>query len=307
MKARVGSSAGPHTEGIRNYLGHDGLEELARFGVRVQPFSVARRTVRRSPRFTSEITGPSYHLVARGGGPGTLERQLLQQALDAGATVRFKAKVRPEEVSILATGAPRDQVNIVAAGYRFSREGSNLTDEEIHALFDNTIAPRGYLCVLPGPVWQSIYSCAWGSIEYNELLRKVDAALQLDWVRNLVGAAKLVGKIYGKGYYADDPYSTASQPGPLRVGEAGGIQDAVGGYGIQFAVASGHLAARSLLEGAPYVELLRKEFGEAFEISRRGRGWLDRATNDDYDAFLKKLGPTGTLEDYSKWRESRFF
>lgn len=307
MKARVGSSAGPHTEGIRNYLGYDGLQDLARFGVAIKPFSLAQRVVRRSPQFTTVITGPSYYLVARGGSPGTVERQLLQQALDAGVSVRFKTKAKPEDVDIWAAGAPRDRVNIVAAGYRFSREGSNLSDEEVHALFDNNVAPRGYLCVLPGPVWQSVYSCAWATIDYNELLRMVDRALRLGWIRDLLGSAKPVGRIFGKGYFDANPYAMASVPGPLRAGEAAGIQDAVGGYGIKYAVASGYLAAQSLLDNASYVDRLRAEFGDTFETASRGRTWLDHATNDDYDAFLKKLGPYGNLADYSKWRESRFF
>lgn len=306
MKAAVGSSAGSHTEGVRNYLGRDGLEDLARFGVRVKAFSIAQRVARRAPNFTSVVIGPSYHLVARGPGRDTLERQLLEQALDAGARVVFRTKVSPDAVDIFATGAPRSRVNIVAAGYRFTREGSNLRDDEIHSLFDNAIAPRGYLCVLPGPVWHSVYTCAWASMPYNALLRMVDRAFALDWVRELLGTAEIVGRIFGKGYYASDPYEAARSPGPVRVGEAAGIQDAVGGFGIRYAIASGALAARSLLDKSDYAANLRAEFLDDFEIAKRGRAWLDRATNDDYDALLQKLGPEGRVADYAEWRKDRF-
>jgi len=306
MKAAVGSSAGTHTEGVRNYLGRDGLEDLARFGVRAKAFSVAQRVFRRSPNFTSVIRGPSYYLIARGPGRGTLERQLLEQALDAGARVVFRTKVLPDAVDILATGAARARVNIVAAGYRFTREGSNLRDDEIHSLFDNAIAPHGYLCVLPGPVWHSVYTCAWSSMPYNALLRMVDRALAYDWVRDLMGTAEVVGRIFGKAHYASDPYEAARSPGPLRVGEAAGIQDAAGGFGIRYAIASGALAARSFLDHSDYAASLRAEFQDDFEIANRGRAWLARATNDDYDAFLQKLGPEGRVADYAEWRKDRF-
>ncbi len=306
MKARVGSNAGPHTEGVRNYLGRDGLEDLARFGVRVNPFSIATRIVRRSPHLANTILGPSYYLVARGGGPGTLERQLLEQALDAGAQVHFKKHVSADEVDIAATGAPRDKVNIIAAGYRFSRKGANLPDDEIHSLWDNKIAPHGYLCVLPGPVWHSIYSCAWGRIEYGALLRMVDCGLTLDWVAGLLGSARIEGRIYGKGYFAVNPFEGLSSTTPLKVGEAGGIQDAVGGFGIRYAIASGHLAALSLISGKDYVSSLRAEFQSDFEGAMTGRQWLDRATDDDFDELVKKLGPEGKVADYATWRKSRF-
>ena len=306
LKSRVGSTAGPHTEGVRNYLGRDGLADLARFGVSVRPFSVATRVVRRSPHGTNTIRGPSYYLVARGGGAGTLERQLLDQALAAGANVRYKTRASPVEVDLLATGAPRDRVNIIAAGYRFSRAGADLPDDEIHSLWDNDIAPRGYLCVLPGPEWHSVYACAWGPVAYGDLIARVDRALRFPWVRELLGRAKLLGKIYGKGHFRDDPLGGVTEARPLAVGEAGGFQDAVGGFGIRYAVASGYFAAKSLLGEADFRSAMRAEFEGDFKEAVRGRAWLDRATNDDYDELVRKLGAEGEVPDYATWRKARF-
>lgn len=306
MKTRVGSSAGPHTEGVRNYLGRDGLDDLARFGIKVKPFSIATRVVRRSPHLRNTTRGPSYYLVARGGGEGTLERQLLAEALESGAVVRFKSRVGPTEADIVATGAPRDRVNITAAGYRFTRDGSHLSDEEIHSLWDNTVAPRGYLCILPGPVWHSIYSCAWGTIAYGALLAMVDRALQYDWIRELIGEARIVGKIYGKGFFEPNPFMKLASSRPLVVGEAAGIQDAVGGFGIRYSVVSGALAARALLRDSDYAASLRVEFKDDFDVATQGRKWLDQATNDDFDDLVRKLGPEGGVTDYATWRKTRF-
>src|SRR5437879_13886498 len=114
MKMRVGSSAGTHTEGVRNYLGRDGLEDLARFGVKVRPFAVANRVVRRSRRSVSVVRGPSYYMVDRGGGPQSLERQLLEQAPDAGAPARFKTKAAPSDADLFGTGATEHLGDIFA-------------------------------------------------------------------------------------------------------------------------------------------------------------------------------------------------
>jgi len=305
MKSRVGSSAGVHTEGIRNYLGWNGLEDLARFGIKIRPFSITNRVVRRSRHFVSVVRGPSYYLVDRGG-PSSVERQLLDQALDAGVQVRYKTKVDLTSVDIRATGAPKGKANMLAAGYRFDREGSNLPDDEIHAAFDSDLAPAGYLCVLPGPTWHSVYSVSWRVLPYEELLAKVDRALRLDWVRDLLGMATRVGRIYGKGYYHPNPYEAAYKDTVPHAGEAGGIQDAVGGFGIRYAIVSGALAAKALLDDLNYPALLREEFGDEFEAAMKSRAWLDRATDEDYDRLLEKLGPEVGLSDYTSWRGVRF-
>jgi flavin-dependent dehydrogenase len=305
MKKRVGSSAGPHTEGIRNYLGHDGLQELGDFGIRVEPFALAKRVVRKSPGFVSTVRGLSYYLVARGGAEGTMERQLLAQAQELGVRVVLKSKLSPGEAHIVATGAPRDKVNIVAAGYRFSHDGSNLDPSSILAVYDNEIAPFGYLCVLPGPTTHSVYSCAWHDLRYTELLNRVDRALREEFLADVIGDARLVGKIYGKGYYAPDPFSHCEQGGQLFVGEASGFQDPVGGFGIRFAVISGVLAARAITTGESYTDLVRRQFESELRKGFQERKRLDEATNEFYDDLLRKLGERAAVTDYRAWRKRR--
>ena len=48
--------------------------------------------------------------------------------------------------------------------------------------------------------------------------------------------------------------------GRLLVGERAGLQDALAGFGLRYAMISGALAARSILEGLHYESLLRKRF-----------------------------------------------
>src|SRR5207245_9439757 len=124
--------------------------------------------------------------------------------------------------------------------------------------------------------------------------------------RALHDALPILGRIYGKGYFHPDPYALAAQAGVLRAGEASGIQDAVGGFGIRYAVGSGALAAKSLLTGSDYATMLREEFRDDFEVAMKSRAWLERATDEDYDRFLEKLGPEVGVSDYASWRGVRF-
>tara|TARA_R110002110_G_scaffold156564_4_gene351680 strand:- start:3630 stop:4169 length:540 start_codon:yes stop_codon:yes gene_type:complete len=52
---------------------------------------------------------------------------------------------------------------------------------------------------------------------------------------------------------------TAVQGGHCVVGEQAGIQDALAGFGMRYAVRSGILAARSLIAGVDYTRLWRRE------------------------------------------------
>src|SRR5205814_972150 len=79
--------------------------------------------------------------------------------------------------------------------------------------------------------------------------------------------------------------------------EASGIQDAVGGFGIRYAVGSGAPAAKSPLTGADYPAMLRAGCRDDVEVAMKSREWLARATGEDYDRFLEEVGPEGGVRD----------
>lgn len=306
MKNRVASGAGHHTEGIRNYLGRDGLEEIRSWGFRVEPFSLATRVVRKSPSFVSTVRGVSYYLVERGGRPNSLEAQLYRQAVHLGVTFHFKEPADLERTEIIATGAPVGRVNIVAAGFRFSKQGSHLGPDTIYAVFDNEYAPHGYLCVLPGSTDNSVYAVSWSDLRFASLLRRVERARELPMLSEVLGTARRLGGIYGRGYVAADPISLAKMTDHLFVGEAAGFQDALGGFGIRYALLTGMLAANAIAEGRDYQELLRREFGDEFKIAAQQREMLKRANNEVYDKMLQGLGRETFVNEYESWRRIRF-
>jgi flavin-dependent dehydrogenase len=90
------------------------------------------------------------------------------------------------------------------------------------------------------------------------------------------------------------PGSAYSGPNPT-VGERGGFQDALWGFGLRYAIVSGVLAARSLLEARDFDLLWRKEFGalQGSEVINRalfaiignsGYAWLFRRLERSADA-----------------------
>ena len=300
-------SSGPHTEGIRNYRKTDALAELGSVGFDVSPFSTVQRTIRAAPHARTELLGPAHYLFQRGREPETVDQVLFHRAQEVGARFHFGASLDPDDADIVATGPPKDETQILGAGYTFSAEGSPLSTDVACALFDNEIAPAGYLAITPGIDYHSIYSVSWSEFDYARLLARVHKAFEVPWVKAILGTSSWVGKIHGRAHFVRDPIADAERGGVLYVGEAGGFQDAVAGFGFRYAAMTGALAARSILEGRDYRGLLRQAFGSEFVESWAFREKLNAATNEDYDRMFAALGPEITLEAYVAQRGSRGF
>ncbi len=300
-------SSGPHSEGIRNYRSIDALGELRAAGFDLAPFATVQRTVRASPHARTELVGPAHYLFQRGREPESVDQTLYRSAQGAGARFHFGATLDPREADVVATGPPKDETQILGAGYTFSAAGSPLRRDVACALFDNDIAPAGYLAITPGIDYHSIYSVSWSEFDYERLLARVQKAFEVPWVKEILGTSTFVGKIHGRAHFVRDPIQHAERSGALVVGEAGGFQDAVAGFGFRYAAMTGALAARSLLEGQDYRGLLREAFGQEFVESWAFREKLSRASNDDYDKMFQALGPQISLDAYVAQRGSRGF
>ncbi len=301
IKQRLLPSTGPHTEALRNYQAVDALEELQTYGFKIRPFAEVLTAIRRSERHENVLRGRSYYLFMRGREEYTVDQQLYKQAVDLGVRFHFGAGA-PRVVDITATGPPRYEFNMLAAGYTFTAEGSNLDPQTVIALLDNRVAPGGYLAITPGIEYHSIYSGSWTDLDYDRVFGLAQSAFELPWVREILGTSRWVDKIHGTAYYERDPVATALQGGSLRVGEAGGFQDAVAAYGFRYAVITGALAAQAVVEELDYPALLRSHFKDEFESAFGYRQKLDKASNRDYDELLRALGPELTIDEYRALR-----
>ncbi|HVR11494.1 MAG TPA: NAD(P)-binding protein, partial [Thermoanaerobaculia bacterium] len=131
-------------QGLENWSSAgDVLEELAGLGIEPTfdaiPFTEqvcygpgGREHVFRSAQ-------PFYYLITRGSAPGTLDHSLKQQALAAGAEIRFGEPVlKPPAGAVVASGPHR--ADALAIGYLFE---TDLADGAF-AVLDDRVAPKGY-------------------------------------------------------------------------------------------------------------------------------------------------------------------
>lgn len=304
-KTRLLPSSGPHTEGIRNYGTIDALQELRALGFELDPFGVVRRTIRFSPNFRNVLHGPAYYLFMRGRENYTVDQTLYTRAKEDGVRFHFGRTFNPSEADIVATGPPKDHFNVLGTGYTFTEEGSHLEPDTVYALLDNAAAPGGYLVITPGIRFHSIYSVSWTELRFEKLLAMTEAAFEIPWIRRILGTSRWVSKINGRAYFVRDPINDAVRGGSLLAGEAGGFQDAIAGFGFRYAVLTGALSARAIMDGQDYRDLLKQKFGSEFEKAYDFRAWLNRATNEDFDKLVAAMGSDIALEEYLRQRGSR--
>jgi flavin-dependent dehydrogenase len=241
---------------------------------------------------------PFGWFIRRGAADGTLDRGLLAQARNAGAKVIFDSRLTADNADIVATGP--------AAPDGLAREMTWQTDEaeRIDVFFDHRLSPGGYsyLFILDGI---ATFGCAivadFKKIdEYFE--HSVAAAQRMH--RFSIPADARVGYSYMNFHLKR--HATAS--GTRYVGEAAGFQDYLFGLGIRYALTSGNLAARSILEDRDFDELWHRELGAKQETSLVNRFLYEAGGNAGLSMFVRQAGRARDFHRYlSGWHERRWW
>lgn len=273
----------------------DVLDELAAAGIETcfmhHPVheAIAFDAKGRIHRFRSDR--PLYYLVRRGQGADTLEEGLLRRASDLGVEIRFDDRARETAgPSVLATGP--HTADAIAVGYVFE---TAMADGHWAAL-DERLAPLGYAYLLVHHGRGTVASCMFTGFKRQELYRE----RTVTFFRQRVGLTMTNPRRFG-GFANFRLPRTAIQASHLVAGEQAGFQDALAGFGMRYALRSGLLAARSLIDGTDYGSLWRQELLPLLRtdivnrfifnlVGDRGRGLaLARLSAGDCALALRKL------------------
>ncbi len=248
----------------------------------------------RARRFRS--SRPMFYLVRRGDVPGSLDRGLLAQALEAGVEIRFGSALKEVRgPAIIATG-PRYGDGI-CVGYTFATD----LPDQAHCILSDRLAPLGYSYLLIRKGHGTLVSCQFARLK--EWKRHLEHTVEA--FRRLVPKLDLEGARFFSGYGNVFVPPRLVHGERLYVGEAAGLQDALWGFGLRYALASGYLAAKSLIAGVDYEALVRKFLLGRLRVGMENRallelshallgeriyGWLlDRVTSrPDPMAYLRK-------------------
>ena len=289
-------------QGIENYSTRgDALEELAAAGVepsfRYTPFSEAVLYDDQGREWRYRAPRPLFYMVRRGTDAGMLDATLKEQAIAAGVRIQFNTSIPPgqfERPLIRATG-PRQSFAIVV-GYIFK---TTLPDLVLGALSDR-LAPKGYAYLVTSGGTGTVASCLFSDLRnYRKYLDETVA-----FFTHRTGMVMEQARRFG-GTGTVRIERSAVNGTELVSGEAAGFQDALWGFGLRYAMISGHLAARARLEGesADYDRAWRNRFAGYIKTSFVNRYFYERLGNPGYHAFLSRLG---AAQDAREWLRGHY-
>jgi flavin-dependent dehydrogenase len=229
---------------------------------------------------TNEITNfkrPLYFLVKRGNAPGSLDLGLKEQAQDLGVKFHFEESIPEDRADIVATGPISENTVGVVKGMTFKTD----IDDTATVLFDDEAAFKGYayLLVTKG------YGCM--STVLLDNLRSVNSCFERtkEIFSNLyefnIEETKKCG---GIGCFA--PNKRLKNGKSLFVGEAAGLQDLFLGFGIRYAINSGFLAARSIIDHEDYEAMINSHFGDKLKAGVVNRYLWEKVGRTNYSIAL---------------------
>ena len=292
----VGHRFGADLQGLENWTASgDVLESLRKSGIEAR-FEAC--PCRRGVAFDAwdrayELAGkaPLVYVIARGPRQGSLDRGLLEQALALGVEVRFGSRRQGVAGTAVSATGPRT-TDAIAAGYHFE----TALPDGFWIVLDDALAPQGYAYLLVMHGRGTVKSCMFGDFARH----RVYAERSAERFRRLVGLRMSNPSYHAAGAALGGAPVAPGGPG-LAAGEQAGWQDALTGFGLRYAMRSGLLAARAVLEGSDYAAACRRELLPVREAACVNRALYARLGNRGYRMLLRAHGWRGDSSAFLRW------
>lgn len=209
--------------------------------------------------------GTAFRVVERGTDEHCIDQGFKRMAISAGAKIHYETRVKPEDCDIIAAG-PKDS-SAIAFGEIFH------TDHPNHVSFqlNDKLAPGAYSYLIIIDGIGLICTCLWRKQKksgryLNETIAWYESHYELNRIP--------IKRVGGKGDFSLPQKYTHENK--IYVGEAGGLQDFMWGFGMRYAITSGVLAAQSILDECDYETEVRKRLVPLIKTSAINRFLMNR-------------------------------
>lgn len=240
--------------------------------------------------YTYRSEQPIWYLVRRGTDPDSFDQSLKTQALAAGVELALETEATHLAHGGIVAHGPR-RPDAIAVGYVFDTDHAN----GAFAAVSDDLAPKGYSYLLICGGRGTIATCMFADFhnEAAHLNRTMD--FFQDRIRLDMRNARRFG-----GFGNVFPTTVARKGTMLYAGEAAGFQDALFGFGMRYAVLSGHLAGKAMLDGGPevYDGLWQDRLGGLLKLAVVNRYFYEKLGNNGYARLMRSIDAT---KDVREW------
>lgn len=246
------------------YSGNDGLF----YGPKLQKTKV-------------KTSRPLFYLIERGSDSNSLDRGLRKQAEDAGVNILWGRKLESVDSQTTIVGTGPKAADAIAKGMVFKTSLKN----QFIGFINNKIAPKAYAYLLLNNGKATFATCMFEDFKneklyYDRALRVLNSVIDID----IVEPKEFGGFV---NFFNEPKISKDNRI--LYVGENAGFQDALWGFGIKYAMFSGYLAARSIIENKSYDELCKAYLYPKLQTSLANRWLFAHLYNKGYTYILNKM------------------
>lgn len=241
--------------------------------------------------FYSEKIPIGYSVLR--GGQNSLERNLAKQAQDLGVKIitNFKNNIDSE---IIATG--KDQ--LITLGYGQVYQG-NFEPNRVKVFFNPDYTPTlGYCYLFPHHEKVATIKIS-KRISENEIdLKKNLQNFQKEFLKKEIKEENFLYHFATQRSFKIP--KSAIKGNSLLVGEAAGFQDELFRFGMRYAILSGYLAAKSIIENLDYDQLWKKRFLTEFKRTNKVKKIFQALKRKNFNLLPKNLDLHFQFERFKK-------
>ncbi len=211
----------------------------------------------------------AFRIVERGTDTHCIDQGFKRMAEAAGATIHYGSKVGREECTVIAAG-PKE-TSAVALGEVFRTPLPN----QVCLQLNDKLAPGAYAYMIIIDGVGLICTCLWRKQKRSQ--RFLDETI-VWYEQHYPGLDRQpIKRVGGKGDFSLP--SAYQHDGRYYVGEAGGLQDFMWGFGMRYAITSGALAAQAILGQCDYEREVFRRMVPIIRVSAINR-WLMNRVGD---------------------------
>ena len=287
-------------QGIENWTSEtDFFEEMKTWGLEPEEFKSNSfdiiDLIHPDDVITNPVTsGTAFRVVERGTDEHCIDQGFKRMAISAGAKIHYEVKVNPNDCDIVAAG-PKDS-SAIAFGEIFH------TDHPNHVAFqlNDKLAPGAYSYLIIIDGIGLICTCLWRKQKKSgRYLNETIAWYESNYELNRIP----IKRVGGKGDFSlPEKYIHENK---IYVGEAGGLQDFMWGFGMRYAITSGVLAAQSILDQCDYEVEVRKKLVPLIKTSAINRFLMNRIGDRGFKLvaryWMRDQKKNGDGLNFMKW------